>query len=354
MINTAKYFSYIRWGLVVFILAAVAGCAVPQPAGHGSQFILQEPEGKRNYYLYLPTGYTPNKSWPLVLTLHGMKPFDSAPAQAKEWQSTADQYGMVVVAPELKNSDLFMQYPLKDISGGVKEDKKEVIAILKTVMNRCNIDRSRIFGTCWSSGGYLLHYIVNQHPDMFAGLCTRGSCFSEDILSVDNARVMARRGFPVLIYYGENDLAGIRKESQRAIDWYRELGFPVTRKIVPGLGHERVPDLAAAFFARNTGMVSRIQMVEIDASGTIGVTPFTVHLLANLAGVNYKDYHDYKFSWFIDGQVQGQAQGPGRRMLFATITQAGDHQIKVEVIAPDGQKLENSLQIRVLPSVPNT
>lgn len=165
----------------LFFLTGICACAVPQPAGKGSQFLMQEPEEKRPYYLYLPSGYTPKKSWPLVLTLHGMKPFDSAPAQAKEWQSAADQYGMVVVAPVLLNSDLFMQYPLKDISQGVRKDEQEVVAILNYVISHCNIDKSRIFATSWSSGGYLLHYIVNRHPDLFAGLCSRGSCFSADI-----------------------------------------------------------------------------------------------------------------------------------------------------------------------------
>jgi len=281
-----------------------------------------------------------------------MKPFDSAPAQAKEWQSTADQFGLVVVAPVLLNSDLFMQYPLKDVSTSVKKDEQEVIAILRYVMTHCNIDKSRIFATSWSSGAYLLHYIVNRHPDLFAGLCARGSCFSEELLNVDNGRLMAKRNFPVMIYYCENDLAGIRRESQQAIQWYHDLGFKVTRNVVPGKGHERVPDLAAAFFARNTGMVSRVELVEIETSGSIGVSPFSVNLLASLPGVKYKDYGDYKFSWFINGQLQDQAQGPGKRMLFATIAPAGEHRIKVEVMTPEGQKMENQIQIRVLPPTP--
>lgn len=338
--------------MLLAALAAVSGCAVPQPAGRGNQFLMQEPTAKRSYYLYLPSGYTPKRSWPLVLTLHGMKPFDSAPAQSREWQSTADQYGLVVVAPVLLNSDLFMQYPLKDINNSVKQDEQSVIAILKYVTEHCNIDKTRIFATSWSSGGYLLHFIVNRHPDMFAGLCARGSCFSEDILSTDNARLMARRDFPIMIYYCENDLAGIKRESQRAIEWYKELGFRVTPRVVPGRGHERVPDLAAAFFARNTNMTTRVQMVEIESSGSIGVSPLTVNLIANLPGVAYTSYHNYKFSWFIDGQLQAQAQGPGKRMLFATITPPGEHKIRVEVHSPEGLKLESAIQVRVLPAPP--
>jgi len=183
-------------------------------------------------------------------------------------------------------------------------------------------------------------------------MCARGSCFSEEVLSVDNGKLMAQRNFPVMIYYCENDLPGIRNESQRAIEWYRNLGFAVTRKIVPGKGHERVPDLAAAFFAQNTNLSRRTTRVEIESSGTVGMSPFTVNLLANLPGIPYDQYHTYKFSWYIDGQLQEQAQGAGKRMLFATIYTAGEHQIKVQVLPPEGQKIENTILVRVLPTVP--
>jgi poly(3-hydroxybutyrate) depolymerase len=340
------------------ILPIAFGCAVPQPPGRGSQFTLQQPEGNRQFYLYLPEGYTAKKTWPLVVTLHGMKPFDSAPAQAEEWQSTADQFGFVVIAPVLINSDLFMQYPLKDISAGVKEDEKDIIDIIRYVTKRCNIDSKRIFATSWSSGGYLLHYIVNRHPDLFAAICARGSCFSEEILNVDNARRMAKRGFPVMIYYCENDLSGIRNESQRAIEWYRSLGFSINQRIVPGRGHERVPELAANFFSKNTAAspIAEVEVpqVEIEASSTVGVAPFTINLLATLPGVAYNRYHTFKFFWYIDGVLQDQAQGTGKRMLFATIYTPGEHKINVEVVPNDGRKkIVNTIQVRVLPSMPN-
>jgi poly(3-hydroxybutyrate) depolymerase len=97
--------------LVLVVMATLlAGCAVPQPRGAGQQFYKKEPQTKRGYWLYLPEDYAqgiranPNRRWPVVVTFHGMKPFDRASAQAKEWQYEADNYGLIVLAPELARS----------------------------------------------------------------------------------------------------------------------------------------------------------------------------------------------------------------------------------------------------------
>ncbi len=286
----------------------------------------------------------------MVLTLHGMKPFDNASAQAREWQETADQYGLIIVAPELFNSDLFMQYPLRTITSGVKIDEKNVMAILGYVAKRCHVDKSRIFATSWSSGGYLLHYIVNQYPNMFAGMCARGSCFNSGILSVKNARIMSKRGVPIMIYWGQNDILWIRSESQDAVEWYRKLGFKVRREIIKGRGHERLPDQAAAFFSKHTGIVSRVQQVELDTSGYVGLSPFTIDVSATLPKIPKKQYRDYNFQWSIDNKPQEQATG--KAILFATIYTPGEHTIKVKVISPSGFTLHNQIKIRVLPALP--
>ncbi len=337
--------------LLILTALLITGCVVPQPPGHGTRFLLRSPTSSRFYYLYLPAGYTPARPWPMVVTLHGMKPFDSPEAQSREWQQMADRYGMVILAPELYNSDLFMQYPLRNISKGVIEDEKQVVTIIKYIRSRCHIDSKRIFATSWSSGGYLLHYIVNHNPDLFAALCARGSCFSEEILNPANARKMAKRGFPVMIYWGQNDIVWIRSDSERAVRWYRKFGFKVKQEVVPGKGHERLPEEAAAFFAKHTGIISRVQQVEIQASGIIGVSPFTINVTATLPGVPKARYRDYKFVWLVDKKKQ--TEGKGEHLLFVTVYEPGEHTITVKVTSPDGYKMENSIKIRVLPSLPN-
>jgi hypothetical protein len=83
------------------VICMGSGCAVPQPPGKGRLTLLKEKTTHRYYWLYLPEEYmvqlnrritrpvhpaTKNGLWPLVVSFHGMKPFDNCLPQAQEWQ----------------------------------------------------------------------------------------------------------------------------------------------------------------------------------------------------------------------------------------------------------------------------
>ncbi len=242
--------------LVIAALATLlAGCVVPQPHGTGQQFYNTERQTNRGYWLYLPEDYAqgvranPNRRWPVVVTFHGMKPFDHAASQAKEWQYEADNYGLIVIAPELKTSDLMMEFPLKKMHNYVHEDEQAVLNIMEIVFRTTQADSTRVLASSWSSGGYMAHYMVNRHPNLFTCLAPRQSNFSSSIL--DAANVSYYQDMPIGVFFGENDFAVCRAESTEAIMWYKEHNFRfVDGRVVIGLGHERTPQTAAAFFAR--------------------------------------------------------------------------------------------------------
>jgi len=232
-----------------------AGCAVPQGAGKGTLLRVAEPTTGRPYWLYLPQQYPAEKShtgtgrrWPLVVTLHGMKPFDSYRAQVDEWQQQADAYGFVVCSPSLDTSHLFMEQPLRKVHSYVERDERAILAVMDHVFRTTDADPQQVLITSWSSGGYLAHYMLNRHPHRFTCLAVRQSNFSEAILDPRFADLYART--PIAIFFGQNDFAICREESTRAVQWYRERGFSVTAYSVEGLGHERTPQTAANYFAR--------------------------------------------------------------------------------------------------------
>jgi len=244
------------------VLAAsllTAGCAVPQSPGKGTLTNLVEANSGQHYWLYLPEHYpaqaSPHKGgkrWPLVVTLHGMKPFDRASAQIREWQQQADAYGLIVCAPDLHTSDLFMELPLKHVHSYVERDERMILDMMDQVFGRTDADRNRVLITSWSSGGYLAHYLLNRHPERFACLAVRQSNFSASILDARQVRRYCQYpDTPIAIFFGQNDLVICRKESREAVVWYREHGFrQVEAYSVEGLGHERTPQIAASFFAR--------------------------------------------------------------------------------------------------------
>jgi dienelactone hydrolase len=238
------------------------GCAVPQPRGEGLYTYVEEPSTKTWYHLYLPKDYeklnrrhpnTPTKKWPLVMTFHGMKPYDNALPQEREWEKEADFYGYIVCAPELRSCDSFMEYPLTREHSYVMKDKSAVLAIMDHVFRTTQADPKRVLSTSWSCGGYLAHYFPNRFPNRFACIATRLSNFSAGLMSEASVPQYKDR-IPVAIFIGDGDFPACKTESEEAVAWYQARGFKVRGKMIDNMGHRRIPQTAAAFFADQIGI----------------------------------------------------------------------------------------------------
>ncbi|MCZ6697927.1 MAG: hypothetical protein O7D94_03230, partial [Planctomycetota bacterium] len=247
---------------VIIALAPLAGCAVPQGRGEGKYMYLQEPTTKAWYHFYLPVDYVKNrgvhpvksrKLWPLVMTFHGMKPYDNAHPQEREWEKEADFYGYIVCAPELKTCDSFMEYPLTKEHDYVLQDRRNVMAIMDHVFATTRADPKAVLATSWSCGGYLAHYFANRFPKRFSCIATRLSNFSAALLK--DSMIRHYRQMPVAIFIGDGDFQKCRSESQEAVAWYKARDFAVVRgKMIDNMGHRRIPQTAAAFFAEQLGI----------------------------------------------------------------------------------------------------
>jgi len=271
--------------LLVFMVALglSAGCPVSQHRGEGLYKRVTEPRTGAVYHMYLPVDYVRNNArhpnypkvrrWPLVMTFHGMKPYDNAIPQEREWEKEADFYGYVVCAPELETCDSFMEYPLTtDKHGYVQTDVKNVLAIMDHVYATTLADPKRVLSTSWSCGGYFAHYFPNRFPDRFSCIATRLSNFSAEMLREDTVR--RYRKMPVALFIGDDDFAACKSESQQAVAWYTARDFEVVRgKMIDHMGHRRIPQTAAAFFAEQIGItplhpiqaaqtVAQVQMTE--------------------------------------------------------------------------------------------
>ncbi len=233
-------------------LMVSGGCTVGQPAGLGRTLTLQEPALGATYYVYLPVDYRESgPPHPVVVTFHGMKPFDSPGAQIREWQSEADRYGYIVLAPTLRVSALGSPLPLPGVSGALRDDERSSLSAMDEVFRTTHADPGAVLATSWSYGGYVAHYMVNRHPDRFSCLAVKQSNFNAALLT--DATVPAYVDKPLAVFYTTNDFRICREESQEAALWYARRGFDVTFARFEGRGHERTPGPAAAFFARSCG-----------------------------------------------------------------------------------------------------
>ena len=264
--------------LAATVILPLTGCAVGQRPGKGKVLHLQDPRTKGWYWAYLPEDFVAQskstggslrssgklltgKKWPLVVTFHGMKPFDNADRQIREWQQEADRYGFVVIAPHLASPDLLAQFPLRTVHPGVIHDEQLTLGAIDEMIRRADVDPNHVLSTSWSSGGYLAHYMVNRHPHRFSCLAPRQSNFSASVL--DPNQVPEYRDMKVGIFYTENDLAICRRESQQGAQWYSQRGFDVTFAVFKALGHQRRPGASAAFFAQTCGATAKTPPLEL-------------------------------------------------------------------------------------------
>lgn len=236
--------------LLVFSISTISGCAVTQPRGLGDERYFRGERGGETYvyWLYLPPGRKPGEKLPTVVSLHGLKPFDSAKSQCREWQEEADSHRFAIVAPELRSPNILSPLPLDRVTADLERDGRAVAGILASLSRQDWFDPDAVMVTSWSYGGYIAHWVANRYPELFTALAVRQSNFNGGIL--DPSRLSEYRYRRVGIFSTSNDFDICRRESKLATEWYSQRGFDVTFLIIEGRGHERIPGPAAGFFSR--------------------------------------------------------------------------------------------------------
>jgi hypothetical protein len=119
------------------------------------------------YHVLLPTEYSPDHTYPLVMALHAV---ERNPAwELRWWGGTAEKplqaqrRGYIVIAPEYldENATKYTYSP---------QSHYRVQMALRDAFKRFNIDSNRVFLAGHGSGGDAAFDIGNAHPDLFAGV----------------------------------------------------------------------------------------------------------------------------------------------------------------------------------------
>jgi len=225
-----------------------AGCEVPERLKVETEFPEfreVEPSTGCSYWEYVPSCYSHEKVYPLVVSCHGTRPFDVAQHHIQEWKKLAEINGLIVVAPELVGTDgVFGHGP----EWAMLENERRILGIISHLGYRYLVDRDRMGITGFSGGGYPAYWVGLRHPKLFSALAARSCNFNAR--SLEGWIPLAAGEVPVLVYWGENDPGPIRHQSRAAVQWLTKMGLPVTAAVIPELGHERYPEAALAFFMR--------------------------------------------------------------------------------------------------------
>jgi dienelactone hydrolase len=121
-----------------------------------------------NYVLQLPPEYRHSQSYPVLIVLH--EAGEKAEAMVKRWSDALD-HGYIVVGPEWASGG--GGNPFGGGGGAYQYSPQEhetVLATLRDLRRRFNIDSDRVFLTGLGQGGSMAFDVGLSHPDLFAGV----------------------------------------------------------------------------------------------------------------------------------------------------------------------------------------
>ncbi len=155
------------------------------------------------YLEYLPDGYNSNsKDYPLVIFLHGKGekgPNSTDPKKLKEGEAKLAKLGPPMhVRKGTKFPFILISPQLKSNYGGWPTSY--VMEVLEHVQKTLRVDKSRIYITGLSMGGYGTWTMIQQYPEIFAAaapVCGGGS--------TSKAKAIADENLPVWAFHGDAD-----------------------------------------------------------------------------------------------------------------------------------------------------
>jgi len=243
--------------------AFLAGCPVFPDDTPVLEFKRTAPKTKADYYLYVPSTYDAERSWPMVVTFHGTYGFDSARREAQEWRGLAERHGFIVLAPAMKSTQgilpVFHSARLRDLN----RDERRVLDAIDDVKHHYNIDSSAVMVTGFSAGGYPLFYIGLRNAKLFsvlvARMCSSDLDVVESIPITDEARAM-----PMLIFFSKTGVSPINsnwnpvaRESWATFRWLYRHGCTKAKIDAVSGGHQRNPARAFEFWIQQDPRLRR-------------------------------------------------------------------------------------------------
>ena len=187
----------------------------------------------QGYLLYLPEGYedNPNKKWPLMIFLHGSGDRGEnlfLLSKASPFMMIREQGGLpfIIVAPLLKNSELYFEFPDNYLNSTLKE-----------VLEDYSVDKKRIYATGLSLGGEATYRIAMLNPDKFAAIAP----LSSYLKSTENLNKI--KNIPIWVIHGAKDPVLPLNMGQKPVDLLKKIGGNIKFTILPDNDHDVWTDI---------------------------------------------------------------------------------------------------------------
>jgi len=175
-----------------------------------------------NYLMFLPKDYINiGKSSPMIVFLHGSGERGNDLEKVKAWGPPAiveknPDFPFVVISPQCPDGQWWSAYLLKEM--------------IDDVLAKYNIDKSRVYLTGLSMGGFGAWELSMAYPEYFAAvapICGGGNPFLAFRL----------KDIPVWAFHGKKDDAVPEQQSALMVEALKKIGADVEYTVLPEGGH---------------------------------------------------------------------------------------------------------------------
>lgn len=201
--------------------------------------IYRAPDGDSiRYLLFVPDGYNPKKSYPVILWLHGRSARGNNLETLLSW---GEEYGPLFFArPEnQKKYPCFIlapQCPPDQLWAGpwgepASRPLRLIVKLLKDLRSRYRTDSRRLYVVGVSMGGFGTWDIIGRYPKTFAAampMCGGG----------DPSKTRRLRRVAIWAFHGAKDEAVPPSRSREMVEAARKSGAKVKYSEYKGVGHD--------------------------------------------------------------------------------------------------------------------
>lgn len=165
--NSPKPLRVILPLIPLLLLLANAARAEELPKGVLIEKVVCQADASQSYALYLPSGYTPQKKWPVI---YAFDPSGLGNQPVALYKEAAEKYGYIVAGSY--NSQNGMQAATMQTA---------VVSLLNDTRQRFAIDERRIYTTGFSGGARVATRVASACNGCIAGVIACGAGFPPDI-----------------------------------------------------------------------------------------------------------------------------------------------------------------------------
>jgi phospholipase/carboxylesterase len=203
----------------------VSRLASPATEGSGITHDHNDLGSRGGFSLYVPETYTSDRTWPLVVALHGGS--GNGRNFLWSWLRDARSFGAILITPTATGQTWALM--------GNDSDTPNFTRILKSVRNRFNIDVTRMLLTGLSDGGTFCYVTGLESASPFTHLAPVAATFHPLMAQMADSERM--QGLPIFITHGKLDWMFPVEVARHTREALSAAGANVTYREIDDLSH---------------------------------------------------------------------------------------------------------------------